>query len=246
MNPRNAKRAKRKRICINPVSRLFGSTSFTQVQEMEPTGKYARRFDATSTEAAADLDTGMYDNNDTESWGSFQSAELPEDLFSELDNEDDSYEGVSACPAELPTPLAPRTALRSKTAPSVAFAAGHLDAHNWINLEKELEDIMDLDNQDEINLERELEEILNADVTLTPPVPDDIHGGLMLMIDGIHWCCICGAAAKEGSTSLYLRKTCEGRPPNASMRQRRSRLIRRKHPTTCAPLHGTHKRARYL
>ena len=158
------------------------------------------------------------------------------------------YTGVSACPAApttenpTPTPITRRAALRTKTTPQDAFAMGHLDAHP----------VYDDDSSDmETNLEQDLEDILdeeaNEELDVEAPLnnPGNVHGGLLLQIDDIVWCSICGASASSGNTSLYLRKACEGKPANNSMVRRKGRLVRRKHPTTCARLHGSHKRVRF-
>ena len=68
------------------------------------------------------------------------------------------------------------------------------------------------------------------------------HGGLLLQTANIVWCVKCGGSAQLGATSKHLRKLCSGKPETASMRQRRNRLTRGKHPTTCVPLNAVAKR----
>ena len=150
----------------------------------------------------------------------------------EMGASDDEFAGVSACPAEV---RVPRKALLQKTNPRDAFDAGHIDAYVY-------------DAHDEFNLELELEAIMdNEELCRRLAIENaNVHGGFMLQIGDLHWCSRCGASATLGHTSRYLRELCKGKPPNKSMRQRRNRLIRKKHPTTCAPLHGDHKRIRYI
>ena len=194
---------------------------------------------------------------------------VPSDIFDDGSDHDDidcsngtdEYNGVSACPAAPPndgTDPAPskvrRTALHSKTTPGDAFARGHLDALPvHLACSASAAAATDGESEDEeLDLEHELEMILDGDGTPatidnTNPenVPTNVHGGYLLQIDNIIWCSRCGAAASLGNTSKYLRKPCEGRPKNASMGQRRKRLMRHQHPTTCAKLQGTHKRVRF-
>ena len=82
--------------------------------------------------------------------------------------------------------------------------------------------------------------------TRTYPSSLDIHGGLFLQTDNVLWCMKCGASAKLGATSIYLRELCPGLPRNDSMRQRRKRLIRGVHPTTCKPFVSAPKRVRII
>ena len=64
------------------------------------------------------------------------------------------------------------------------------------------------------------------------------HGGILLMTGSFIWCVRCGGAATVGKVSRYLRESCGGKPANASMRQRRSRLIRGCNPNNSAPLNA--------
>ena len=91
-----------------------------------------------------------------------------------------------------------------------------------------------------------MEDGLPAETREVPMAVMDIHGGFFLQTDDILWCSRCGASAKLGWFSAYLRKACEGKPANASMRQRRKRLIRGVHPTTCKPLVSPPKRVRII
>ena len=68
--------------------------------------------------------------------------------------------------------------------------------------------------------------------------PATAHGGYMLRTGPFIWCVRCGAAAQEGNVSKYLRETCKGKPPNASMVQRRSRLVRGCNPNNSKPLYA--------
>ena len=65
-----------------------------------------------------------------------------------------------------------------------------------------------------------------------------VHGGYILRTAQFIWCVRCGASAQEGNVSKYLRAECNGKPPNASMRQRRSRLIRGVNPNNSKPLNA--------
>ena len=215
------------------------------------------------------LDTqGFYDVNcNTED--EWRTCGVPDDIFDsgadfggdslqnlsndspDLAADANDYTGVSACPAAPPA-CTGRTALKSKTSPGEAYDRGHTDA--WpTQLPSAAAADEDHGNGEEFNLELELEKILDEERTqdnpkIDPPVnvPANIHGGYLLQIDDIIWCMHCGAAASLGNTSIYLRKPCDGKPANDSMRQRRKRLIRHQHPTTCAKLLGTHKRVRII
>ena len=71
-----------------------------------------------------------------------------------------------------------------------------------------------------------------------PETVETVHGGYMLRTAQFIWCLRCGASAQEGNVSKYLRVECKGKPPNASMRQRRSRLIRGANPNNAQPLNA--------
>ena len=204
-------------------------------------------------------------------------ASLPDNLFSdqpEGNSDIEQYEGVSACPAGPPNCKIRRTALHSKTSPGEALARGHLDAMTMtdaapaaaqsdsgdFDLERELENIMELDNdeprttsdsEDDFDLERELEISMedertpeNHNITNPPAEIQNTHGGYLLQTNDIIWCFHCGGSATLGQTSRYLRKACTGKPANLSMTRRRKRLINHQHPTTSGKLSGTHKRVR--
>ena len=152
---------------------------------------------------------------------------------------------MAACPADTTTP---RRALNCKTCPRDAFEAGHLDAFPTI-IDDEAAQAGDGDN---FNLEHELELIMEdeevGNININAHPPDEVantHGGLMLQIGELIWCQRCGASATLGNTSIYLRRPCDGKPANLSMERRKGRLIRKKHPTTCASLNGSHKRVRF-
>ena len=128
--------------------------------------------------------------------------------------DDDNLEEYASDGSDpVPSPIAggPRAErLNAKTSPALASAMGHGDAFQSVP---------------------EPSAVVNENVPF-------IHGGYMLMTGSILWCVKCGASANVGKVSKYLRKACNGKPPNASMRQRRSRLVRGLNPNNCAPLHS--------
>ena len=111
------------------------------------------------------------------------------------------------------------------------------------------------EDQGSETLEDMLTEVLNMDADMNnaeeqqgeePDVGLRGHGGLLLQTAYIVWCVKCGGSAQLGATSKHLREVCKGKPQTASMRQRRNRLVRGKHPTTCAPLNAVAKRVTVL
>ena len=147
-----------------------------------------------------------------------------------------------------------RYRLNSKTSREVAATQGFDDTEyqqmdfDWAfeageTIEEMLTDIMDENEADELLP-------LDEDNGVRQPAEQVVdlagHGGLLLQTSNIVWCVRCGGSAQLGSTSKHLRKRCDGKPPTASMRQRRNRLVRGVHPTTCAPLHAVAKRVTVL
>ena len=145
-----------------------------------------------------------------------------------------------------------RYRLNSKTTREVAATQGFDDteypqmAFDWSfeageTLEEMLTDVMnDAEEQPPPDVEMEVQP--PAEQVADPPG----HGGLLLQTSNIVWCVRCGGSAQLGATSKHLRKRCNGKPENASMRQRRNRLVRGCHPTTCAPLHAAARRVTVL
>ena len=150
---------------------------------------------------------------------------------------DVEFDWDDGTPDPTPTPIKFR--LTGKTSPTDAALLGYEPSHsNMVDAQL---------NEDSSSDESMMEDDVPTEVTdLRPPKAIDIHGGLFLQTDDILWCAKCGASAKLGWTSAYLRIACPGKPVNDSMKQRRKRLIRGKHPTTCKPLASAPKRVRIV
>ena len=154
-------------------------------------------------------------------------------------------EGQSACPAAQPD-----------EADGAASEKGESDVDmESITLEDMLEEVMDdaaYAGRQRLTKKTSPQAAydaghLDAHCVIPPPVRDTsifAHGGMTVQTDDNIWCTRCGASATYGSSSIYLRKLCKGKPPNDSMRQRRRRLLRHKHPTTSKDLQGRPKRIR--
>ena len=211
--------------------------------------------DSSMGSAPPDLIPDANTHSPVDTQGSWHDASIPDDIFSTMGEDDEEmFVGVSACPAGS-TPRIKRCALLSKTTPKDAFDLGYVDAfenqgqvgaHNHSHAAAAASD----DSEgEEFNLERELENVMDGDGTpenLNFLPASNPHGGYLLQINDIIWCFHCGASASIGNTSLYLRRRCEGKPVNESMRRRRGRLIKRQHPTTAVHLPGSHKRVRIV
>ena len=128
--------------------------------------------------------------------------------------------------------------LMGKTSPADAALLGYENDPTTM-----VEAAMDEDTSSDESM---MDDDLPAETTNLPQSVLDVHGGLFLRTDDILWCAKCGASAKIGWFSAYLRKACPGKPINSSMKQRRKRLIRGKHPTTCKPLESAPKRVRIV
>ena len=128
--------------------------------------------------------------------------------------------------------------LIAKTSPSAARLQGHLDAEDW----PAAEDGYESEASGSQHIEDWLEEVMGDTIPPAAPIGNAGHGGLLLQTGDIIWCVRCGASAKIGFTSKYLRDVCGTKPKNASMRQRRNRLVRCCHPTTSKPLNATARR----
>ena len=118
---------------------------------------------------------------------------------------------VNAVPTVTPVNIGRAERLNAKTSPALAEAMGHSDAYNELEVPSAPEP--------------------------TKGIPFT-HGGYLLRTGKILWCVKCGASATIGKVSRYLRKPCNGKVLNKSMKQRRSRLVRGLNPNNCAPLVG--------
>ena len=135
-----------------------------------------------------------------------------EEWLTEIINEGEGEEPQEEKEAEEPQPKRQRVErLTCKTSPALAYEMGHDDAYDGC-----IEPNAATDDD-------------NYSYT---------HGGILLMTGSFIWCVRCGGAATVGKVSRYLRESCGGKPANASMRQRRSRLIRGCNPNNSVPLNA--------
>ena len=168
---------------------------------------------------------GMMSDNDASKFDA-APVEFSDFVMSDYTGIDFDWEEPTAAPPK-------RRRLTCKTSAIVAVGLGYSSP--------EASDSDDADS--DVSL---AEEDIPTEAIEVPVAAMDVHGGLFLQTDSILWCAKCGASAKLGWSSAYLRIACPGKPVNDSMKQRRKRLIRGKHPTTCKPLLSAPKRVRII
>ena len=250
---------KRPRVTTTPAARVSGNPLATGIIEVVPSGTYSQlpEFDIVRELEAlmSDTDSLCSDtNDDLDLVGELEGImsddeaiqfeavpmEFSDFVMSNYSGIDFNWDDHAAAAAPTPTPVVLRR-LTCKTSSIVATSMGYgppeaVDAAMEHSMHSS-------DSDSDVSM---AEEDLPTEATEVPAAAMDVHGGLFLQTDDILWCARCGASAKLGWSSAYLRIACPGKPVNDSMKQRRKRLIRGKHPTTCKPLVSAPKRVRII
>ena len=250
-----SKPSKRVRIITTAAARSTGNPAAMHIVDVIPTGTYSqiRDFDlvreleavmsdvdnscvSSDLNLERELEAIMSDGGDSPDSPTAHDDFVPASL-AEVDFEWD------ANAFEAPAPDAKRLRLTYKTSPALAAELGY---GQMDSVSHSLEQDPDGDDADSDSDRSMRDDEAPTETTDVPTTVLDNHGGLFLQTDNILWCAKCGASAKIGWFSIYLRKACPGKPANDSMKQRRKRLIRGVHPTTCVPLASAAKRVRII
>ena len=259
-----SKPCKRPRVVTTAAARISGNPKATKVVEIIPSGSYGqlREFDLVRELEAVMSDSSMSEGGDDPGFDLVGELEAiisdnealdfgaaPEG-FSDFEPADYSgiiFDGEGQAASSTPPPMSPtpppvtRRRLTCKTSPGDAAGLGYGPPEPTVHQDDRLLEDSSSDSDESMK-----DEDIPTESTDVPLAVVDVHGGLFLQTDNILWCAKCGASAKLGWSSAYLRKACPGKPINESMKQRRKRLIRGKHPTTCKPLASSAKRVRII
>ena len=245
-----SKPCKRTPVVTTAAARTLGNPAAMDIVDIIPTGTYSqiRTFDleqeleavmSDSSSASSDFDLvrELEAIMSDDGGGSSDHADFVPANLSDVDFDwgDGAFEAVA--------PDTKRRRLIGKTSPVHAAALGY-DLLDLASYSMELAPDADDASSDSDRSLRDDE--IPTETSDVPSKVLDNHGGLFLRTDNILWCAKCGASAKIGWFSIYLRKPCPGKPVNDSMKQRRKRLIRGVHPTTCKLLVSHAKRVRIV